>query len=194
MQEKQGLLAKIIYAPLLKVFDLVEALIEGVRSGFSRTWNAFANGPLQHLLFGLILAFAGISLVIEFAAKEIDRLLAGLEKAVICVAMLGMVALCFLAYLQRSFPDTTLSMQGGPNMATLLMVWIGFLGASLATRQNKHLSVDATSRILTPKAARFTKRFIALVAAGFCWQFVQPSHAKDNMALSGSGMFVKRDT
>ena len=41
----------------------------------------------------------------------------------------------------------------------------------LATRQKKHLAVDATDRILSPKAARVAKRFTAFVAATFCWQF-----------------------
>lgn len=194
MEQKPGLLAKLFYVPLLKFFDLLEAIIEGIRSSVSGAWRAFADGPLQSILFYLILGFTGLFLLISTAAKELDRLLAAFEKAIICVAMLVMVALCFLAYLQRSFPDTTISMQGGPNLATLLMVWIGFLGASLATRQNKHLAVDATSRILTPKAARFTKRFIALVAAGFCWKMARFSGQLVEHNLEGqrpySGLYV----
>ena len=122
MEQKPGLLAKLFYVPLLKFFDLLEAIIEGIRSGVSGAWRAFADGPLQSILFYLILGFTGLFLLISTAAKELDRLLAAFEKAIICVAMLVMVALCFLAYLQRSFPDTTISMQGGPNLATLLMV------------------------------------------------------------------------
>lgn|GEM_PF-6834 len=170
MDDKPNILRTLFYTPLLKLFDGIEWGIEGVRNGFSSTWKRFSGGPLQNVLFYLTLGLTGAVLVCEKAFTELDRLLAGIEKVLICIAMLGMVYLCFIAYVQRSFPDTTFSMQGGPNLATALMVWVGFLGASLATRQNKHLAVDATSRILTPKSARFAKRFTALVAAGFCWK------------------------
>ena len=73
-------------------------------------------------------------------------------------------------------------------MAVVLMVWVGFLGASLATRQKKHLAVDATDRILSPKVAQMVKRFGALIAAGFCWELGGYSMELVNQSLiTGSG-------
>lgn len=194
MSEKPGLLSRLLSAPLQWFFNRLEKVLGGIRTGCSRTWRKFSDGPLQNILFVLILGFTGLVLLLEMAFSELDRLLSGIEKTIICVAMLAMVALCFLAYLQRSMPEVTISMQGGPNMATVLMVWVGFLGASLATQQNKHLSVDATSRILTPASARFAKRFISLVAAGFCWKMAAYSGAMVEHSLDSQrgveGLFV----
>ena len=58
---------------------------------------------------------------------------------------------------------------GQVNVALLLMVIMGFLGASLATREGRHLAVDAIDRVLSPGPARFVKRFAALVSAGLCF-------------------------
>jgi C4-dicarboxylate transporter DctM subunit len=194
VSEKPGLLSRLLGAPLQWFFDRLEKILSGIRTGCSRVWRSFADGPLQNILFVLILGFTGLVLLLELAFSELDRLLSGIEKTIICFAMLAMVALCFLAYLQRSMPEVTISMQGGPNMATVLMVWVGFLGASLATQQNKHLSVDATSRILTPPSARFAKRFISLVAAGFCWKMAAYSGTMVEHSLDSQrgveGLFV----
>jgi TRAP-type C4-dicarboxylate transport system permease small subunit len=39
-------------------------------------------------------------------------------------------------------------------LALVLMLWVGFLGASIATRQNKHLKVDAAERLFRGRAQR----------------------------------------
>jgi C4-dicarboxylate transporter DctM subunit len=194
VSDKPGLIKKILSSPLLWIFDFLESFLGGSRRQISRTWRKFADGPLQNVLFVLILAITGIILLAELLFSELDRLLSGIEKTIICIAMMGMVALCFLAYVQRGIPEVTISMQGGPNMATVLMVWVGFLGASLATQQNKHLSVDATSRILTAPSARVSKRFISLIAAGFCWKMATYSGIMVEHSLESQrgveGLFV----
>jgi len=160
-----------VYKLLTRAFDGIERVTGAVGSGWSSVWNRAWNGPLQDLLFFLILAVTALRVLVEVAYEELDRLVSGLEKAFIVVALLAMTGLTFLDYLRREVSGFELEIRGGANMSVLLMVWVGFLGASLATRQRKHLSVDATDRILSPGAARFAKRFSALVAAIFCWKF-----------------------
>ena len=58
--------------------------------------------------------------------------------------------------------------EGQVNLALMLMVALGFLGASIATQEGNHLSVDAASRVLSPQSAKFVRRVTAAVAAGFC--------------------------
>ncbi|MEM6925413.1 MAG: TRAP transporter large permease subunit, partial [Myxococcota bacterium] len=60
------------------------------------------------------------------------------------------------------------AIDGQLNFALLLMVVVGFLGASLATQEGKHIAVDAAERVLSPQGGRFLRRFTALVAAGLC--------------------------
>jgi len=169
-----GIIPKAFGLVLSLVFSIIEGATGVVSGALSSVRGLATSGPVQAALFFIIIIVTGIRVLAEEIASELDRLISNLEKAFITVAMLVMVALSFLDYLQR---ETALSIgiDGGPKMATVLMVWVGFLGASLATRQNKHLSVNATSRILTPKAAKITQRFVALVAVGFCWKFMRYS-------------------
>ncbi len=153
------------------VFRPIERVVDAIDQGWRRFWRAFVDGPLQTVLFVLILTISGCIALLKAALAEADRWWAGIEKVLIGVALLSMTALSFLDYLRREVSFFHMEIQGGPTMAVVLMVWVGFLGASLATRQRKHLSVDASERILSPKAARLVKRFSALVAAGFCWHF-----------------------
>ena len=57
--------------------------------------------------------------------------------------------------------------EGQINLALMLMVALGFLGASIATQERNHLSVDAVDRVLSPAPARLVKRLTSAVAAGF---------------------------
>ncbi|MEC7948208.1 MAG: TRAP transporter small permease subunit, partial [Myxococcota bacterium] len=157
-----------MYKFLVACFDALERVITAVDSGWRRAWRRFRDGPLQNILFALIIFLTGILVLVRATLEELDELLAGLEKGVISIALLAMTALSFLDYLRREVPGVDFSIQGGANMAVVLMVWVGFLGASLATRQRKHLAVDASDRILSPRAARMTKRFSGIAAAVFC--------------------------
>lgn len=39
-------------------------------------------------------------------------------------------------------------------LALVLVVWVGLLGGSMATRQNRHITVDAVRRVVPPRFAR----------------------------------------
>jgi C4-dicarboxylate transporter DctM subunit len=173
---------------LYPAFDLVERLISGITGGVQSVWRSLWDGPLQSILFWLLIILTGVWVLVESTLQELDRLLAWLEKASISVALLMMVGLSFTDYLHREFPSPLFDIDGGPGMSVVLMVWVGFLGASLATRQRKHLAVDSTDRILSPRAAGLVKRFTALIAAIFCWQFSGHAMAlmEENL-LKGTG-------
>jgi C4-dicarboxylate transporter, DctM subunit len=156
---------------LFRAFEALANIIEAISDRLRRLWTRFSEGPLETVVFYLILAVTGLICIVVAICEEGDRLIARLEKAFISIALLAMTALSFMDYLRREIDFFNFEISGGPNMAVILMVWVGFLGASLATRQRKHLSVDASDRILSPKAAAMVKRFTALVAAGFCWKF-----------------------
>ena len=138
-----------MYGILVALFDALERVISKVDNGWREAWRRFRDGPLQTFLFALIITITGVFILVKALLEELDDLLAGLEKAVISVALLAMTGLSFLDYLRREVPGVDYSIQGGASMAVVLMVWVGFLGASLATRQRKHLSVDASDRILS---------------------------------------------
>ena len=61
-----------------------------------------------------------------------------------------------------------------------LVLWVGFLGASLATREQKHINIDIFSRFMSDKGksvVRFVTNlfsvFICYLLANASWTFVQ---------------------
>ena len=173
---------------IFQMFDKLADIVDGIYDAVSKIWRAFADGPLLYFVFYLILFVTGIIVIVTAICEEVDRLFAKVEKAFIAIALLIMTALSFLDYMRRELPFFSFEIDGGPNFAVVLMVWVGFLGASLATRQRKHLAVDASDRILSTKAARLTKRFSSLIAAGFCWYMLDVSLQLINQNLiAGTG-------
>jgi len=160
-----------LYRVLLSFFGFVESAVGGIEGFFRGIGRFLRDRIFHHVAFWLILLITALRVILGTGFSELDRLLSKVERWFIAVAMLVMTALSFLDYLRREIPGFEFEIDGGPNFAVVLMVWVGFFGASLATRQRKHLSVDLSERLLSPAAGRMVQRFAALVAAGFCWSF-----------------------
>jgi len=161
-----------LYKLVAGAFDALDGVLGGAGRAIRGAWRALWNGALEPLVFGLLLLLTGLWILLEDLLGAADRVVAWLERAFVIVALLTMVFLYFFDYLNREFPDLAPNIEGGANFAMVLLVWVGFLGASLATRQRKHLSVDASDRILSPDSARFVKRLSAIIAAGLCYKLM----------------------
>ena len=163
-----------MYRLLTSVFDAFARLIDGITNGVSGMLRRFAQGPGQDVLFVLVLALTGLKIVVEEVLEGIDRIISWLEKAIIIVALLAMTAFSFMDYLRREASLESFEIEGGANMAMLLMVWVGFLGASLATRRGAHLSVGRIRSLAQPGCGQDRESvFSALVAAGLCWVLME---------------------
>ncbi|MCK6507441.1 TRAP transporter large permease subunit [Myxococcota bacterium] len=160
---------------LVRFFDALDRALSGLGQAVRAAWRAAWAGWLSTLVMGLILLFTGLAIVVDELIERVDRVIAWVERLVITLALLVMVALTFNDYLFREFPRIAVELADGPKLSLVLMVWVGFLGASLATRRKSHLAVDATDRILAPGAARFVKRFTAAIAAGLSWMLAKGS-------------------
>jgi TRAP-type C4-dicarboxylate transport system permease small subunit len=73
-----------------------------------------------------------------------------------------------------------------------LVLWLGFLGASLATRDRQHLSIDALARVLPAWCQPWLTLLTNLTAALVCtlllqaaWRFVQDEHAAGATLVPG---------
>ncbi len=83
-----------VFRPVERVVGVIDRTIRG-------GWQRLADGPLQDLLFILILVVSGCITVIKGTLSEADRFWANIEKALIGVAMLAMTALSFMDYMRR---------------------------------------------------------------------------------------------
>ncbi|MDX1385976.1 MAG: TRAP transporter small permease [bacterium] len=92
-----------------------------------------------------------------------------LEKVESVLASLGllfMISLAFLQVLLRNFWDTGIGW--GDPIVRALVLWVGFLGASIATHQKGHISFDVVSKFLPPRINRVAKLLVHFTSAVVC--------------------------
>jgi len=143
----------------------------------ARGWDWFWSGVrtflkdtlLLKVIFGLIILITGLYNYFAKGLGFLDKALDRVETALIFFATLAMTGLVFLDFVDREFDAIDLGLQGAIRLSLILMLWVAFLGASLATRDDKHLTIDAADRALSPAGSARLYRFSMLVAAVFCW-------------------------
>lgn len=101
------------------------------------------------------------------ALRTLDLWVYGGEKAVLCVVLAAMIAIVFTDFALRETGNQGLAWAKAA--ATYAMVWVGFLGASLATRERKHLKVDASEKLVPLRFRPHARVFVGAVAGGFCF-------------------------
>ncbi len=156
---------------IASLFRAIDSLTVDLWRRLTTGLSDWARRAARRELLYTFLVLAGIKMVLERIFSGLDRIAAWVERAMLFVAMMLMTALAFNDYLAREVSNG-LKIDGQMNMALLLLVVVGFFGASLATHERNHISVDAMDRVLSPGSARFVKRFTSLVAALLCFFFV----------------------
>lgn len=98
--------------------------------------------------------------------ESIDRTLSRVEGWLVILFLGVMVVLAFVQVVLRNV------FQGGFIWADILLrhlvLWIGFLGAALATRDERHISIDALTRFLPLRGRRIAHATAQLFAAVIC--------------------------
>jgi TRAP-type C4-dicarboxylate transport system permease small subunit len=99
--------------------------------------------------------------------KNIDKWIARFETVLLVVILSIMVILAFLQVVLRNlFSEGIL---WGDTFLRHLVLWVGFLGASLATREKKHINIDLFTRFFKGKTKSFLFAITNLFAAIICW-------------------------
>lgn len=99
--------------------------------------------------------------------KNIDSWISKFETVLLVVVLSTMVILAFLQVVLRNlFSEGIL---WGDTFLRHLVLWVGFLGASLATREKKHINIDLFTRFFKGKAKSFIVSIVNLFAAVVCW-------------------------
>jgi TRAP-type C4-dicarboxylate transport system permease small subunit len=75
---------------------------------------------------------------------RVDEFLARIEKLVVVFMLTLMILVAFSQIILRNFFATGISW--GDAVVRYLVLWVGFVGAALATRENKHITIDVLSR------------------------------------------------
>lgn len=109
--------------------------------------------------------------VVAFLEKVEDILLICLLLSMILLAVSQIVLRNYPKLFYFLFPDLTIvniSIPWADNLIRILVLWIGLIGAMIASRSNKHISIDIISRYLSDKAKRFSTLAVALFTATIC--------------------------
>lgn len=77
---------------------------------------------------------------------RLDRFLGRIEKVLLVILLAVMVLMAFSQIVLRNFFETGIAW--GDSFVRYLVVWVGFIGAALATRESQHISIDVFSRWL----------------------------------------------
>jgi TRAP-type C4-dicarboxylate transport system permease small subunit len=92
---------------------------------------------------------------------RVDEAIGRMEQTLL-VAFLGFIILiAFLQIVLRNFLSTGLDW--GDSLVRNLVLWIGFIGATLATKEGKHINIDVVSRWLPSLG----KNIVALITHVF---------------------------
>lgn len=94
---------------------------------------------------------------------QIDEGLARLEQILIVAIVSGMVVLAFLQVVLRNLWEVGLLWLD--ILLRHLVLWLGILGASLATRMKRHIRIDVLARHLPSARQRLVERGVLFLAA-----------------------------
>jgi TRAP-type C4-dicarboxylate transport system permease small subunit len=107
--------------------------------------------------------------------KLINHSLAKIELWTLVVIVIIMIFLSFLQALLRNFLNE--GFLWGDTFLRHLVLWVGFMGASLATQEEKHINIDVFSRFVKGKFKTALTALIYLIASFICgyltWAAIQ---------------------
>ena len=123
------------------------------------------------------------------AVRLIDRLLTAVVTAVLICSFSIMLGLAFLQVFLRDTFHT--GIPWGDIAARQLVIWVGFFGAYLATRSNRHFRIDVLTRFLGPRLRLWFNALSDIFAAFVCFFLVIASRTFVTVGLDpGATLFL----
>lgn len=106
---------------------------------------------------------------------RVVRLLRFAEDSLLVAALATMMGMAAFQVIARNFFDT--GILWGDGLVRVLVLWITFIGATVASRHDEHIHMDLLARYLRPSQqvlmVRFRCLFAAVVAGIFTWYSAQ---------------------
>lgn len=110
--------------------------------------------------------------------EKINTWIEKAETALLVIVLTLMVIFAFLQVVLRNMFDE--GILWGDILLRHLVLWVGFLGASLATREKKHINIDLFNRFLSQRGKEISQLitnlfsiFICILLTNASWTFVQ---------------------
>jgi TRAP-type C4-dicarboxylate transport system permease small subunit len=97
---------------------------------------------------------------------RLDNIISRIENILIVFMLSLMIIMAFLQIVLRNLFATGFSW--ADVLVRYLVLWVAFLGASLATRENKHINIDVFSRWISGKSKIYLKAICELCSIIIC--------------------------
>lgn len=122
--------------------------------------------------------------------ERIDHLIDRVEQILIVLFLSLMILIAFAQIVLRNVFTTGLAW-GDPFLRNLVL-WVGFIGATLATREGKHINIELVSRWLPSLGKNLIDSFIHLFSFSICGflayaalKFIKNEVQMGNMTFGG---------
>ena len=97
---------------------------------------------------------------------RLDDVIARVEQAFVAGLLSLMIVIAFLQIVLRNVFST--GFLWGDPLVRYLVLWVGFIGASLAAKEGKHIAIEVLGRIVSNRYNRYIEIFAHLVSFGIC--------------------------
>lgn len=112
--------------------------------------------------------------VTKKTADKVFDALASVEKCLVALCLSGMVILVLVQIFLRNFFNSGII--GGDSIVKHLVLWVGFLGAGLATREASHIRIDVASKIFPDRVRPYLQLVVDLFSVTVCAILVYASY------------------
>lgn len=93
--------------------------------------------------------------------ERIDAAIGRVEHGLLVVLLSALILIAFSQIILRNLFSTGIAW--GDALVRSLVLWTGFIGATIAAREGQHISIDVVSRWISPKG----KRVVAIIIHAF---------------------------
>lgn len=99
-------------------------------------------------------------------AQNIINFLQKIEDTILVSLLLFMILMAVLQIVMRNLLDS--GILWGDSLVKVLVLWIGLIGAMIASRSNNHISIDVISRYLPLQIKKLADLLTAVFTALIC--------------------------
>ncbi len=97
---------------------------------------------------------------------RLDEKISRVEQVFVTIMLTMMILMAFFQIVLRNFFNTGISW--GDPLVRYLVVWVGFIGAAIATKEDKHINIDVVSRWLTAPGSNYIHIISHFISAVIC--------------------------
>jgi TRAP-type C4-dicarboxylate transport system permease small subunit len=98
--------------------------------------------------------------------EQVDAVIDRIEQTLVAILLSVMIIIALLQIVLRNLFSTGLTW--GDPLVRNLVLWVGFIGAAIATREGKHLSIDVVSQWVPTRRKVFLEVIIDVFSFIIC--------------------------